>query len=33
VQVCPKEIPLTESIAAAGREVTVQSIKRFFSGR
>jgi succinate dehydrogenase / fumarate reductase iron-sulfur subunit len=33
VQVCPKEIPLTESIAAAGRQVTVQSIKQFFSGR
>lgn len=33
VKVCPKEIPLTESIAAIGRAVTVHSIKRFFSGR
>ena len=33
VKVCPKEIPLTESIAAMGRQVTVHAVKRFFSGR
>ncbi|MHC5022669.1 MAG: succinate dehydrogenase iron-sulfur subunit [Planctomycetota bacterium] len=33
VQVCPKEIPLTESIAAIGRAVTVESFRRFFTGR
>ncbi len=33
VKVCPKEIPLTESIAAIGRAATVHSIKRFFTGR
>ncbi|HMN95397.1 MAG TPA: succinate dehydrogenase iron-sulfur subunit [Phycisphaerales bacterium] len=33
VKVCPKEIPLTESIAAIGRQVTVHAVKRFFSGR
>lgn len=33
VKVCPKEIPLTESIAAIGRAVTVHGIKQFFSGR
>ncbi|MCA9293963.1 MAG: succinate dehydrogenase iron-sulfur subunit [Phycisphaerales bacterium] len=33
VQVCPKEIPLTESIAAMGRQVTVHRIKQFFVGR
>ncbi len=32
VKVCPKEIPLTESIAAMGRAVTVRSIRRFFTG-
>ena len=32
VEVCPKGIPLTESIAAIGRAVTVHSIKRFFTG-
>ena len=31
VQVCPKEIPLTESIAVAGREVSGQSIKEIFN--
>lgn len=31
VQVCPKEIPLLESIAAVQRQATVYSIKRFFS--
>jgi len=30
VAVCPKEIPLTRSIARAGRQVTVHSIKKFF---
>ena len=33
VKVCPKEIPLTESIAAMGRAVTLHRIKEFFSGR
>ena len=33
VKVCPKEIPLTESIAAIGRAVTVHAVKNFFSGR
>lgn len=33
VKVCPKEIPLTESIAAIGRAVTIHSIGRFFKGR
>lgn len=32
VKVCPKEIPLTESIAAIGRAVTIHSIGRFFKG-
>ena len=31
VKVCPKHIPLTESIAAIGRAVTIHSIKKFFS--
>ena len=31
VQVCPKEIPLTESIADMGREVSKQAIKDLFS--
>lgn len=30
VAVCPKEIPLTTSIARAGRAATVHAIKRFF---
>ena len=30
VKVCPKKIPLTESIAAMGRAVTVHGVKRFF---
>ena len=29
VKVCPKEIPLTESIAKAGRATTVHSVKRW----
>jgi len=33
VKVCPKEIPLTESIAAMGRQATVHSVKKFFSGK
>lgn len=31
VKVCPKGIPLTESIAAIGRSATVHSFKKFFS--
>ena len=31
VEVCPKEIPLLESIAAVQRQATVRTIKRFFS--
>lgn len=30
-EVCPKKIPLTESIALIGREATKQSLKNFFS--
>lgn len=30
VSVCPKEIPLTTSIARAGRQTTVYAIKKFF---
>lgn len=30
VSVCPKEIPLTDSIAKAGRATTVHSIKKWF---
>lgn len=33
VKVCPKEIPLTESIAAIGRAVTFHSIARWFAGK
>lgn len=33
VQVCPKEIPLTESIASIGRAATFYSFRRFFTGR
>lgn len=32
VKVCPKHIPLTESIAAIGRAVTIHSIAKFFRG-
>jgi succinate dehydrogenase / fumarate reductase iron-sulfur subunit len=32
VKVCPKHIPLTESIAAVGRAVTIQSVVNFFRG-
>jgi succinate dehydrogenase / fumarate reductase iron-sulfur subunit len=31
VQVCPKDIPLLESIAAVQRQATVHAIKRFFT--
>lgn len=31
VKVCPKKIPLTDSIAAIGRDVNSQAIKDFFS--
>lgn len=31
VEVCPKEIPLLESIAAVQRQATVYSIRRFFT--
>jgi succinate dehydrogenase / fumarate reductase iron-sulfur subunit len=31
VKVCPKKIPLTDSIAAIGRDVTLQAIKDLFS--
>lgn len=33
VRVCPKEIPLTESIGAVGGQTTLHKIKEFFSGR
>jgi succinate dehydrogenase / fumarate reductase iron-sulfur subunit len=33
VKVCPKEIPLTESIAAMGRAVAIHGIKKFFRGK
>lgn len=33
VQVCPKEIPLTESIAEIGRAATIHAITTWFSGR
>ena len=33
VKACPKEIPLTESIAAIGRAVTVHSVRKFFTGK
>ena len=32
-KVCPKEIPLTESIGATGRSMTYQSIKRWFTDK
>ena len=31
VKVCPKEIPLTEAIAKAGRQLTVWSVTKFFT--
>ncbi len=33
VKVCPKGVPLTESIATIGRQVTIRSFTRFFSGK
>lgn len=33
VQVCPKEIPLTEAIAKAGRQLTIHAVKKFFTGK
>jgi succinate dehydrogenase / fumarate reductase iron-sulfur subunit len=33
VKVCPKSIPLTESIGAIGRAVTIHSIRKFFTSR
>jgi succinate dehydrogenase / fumarate reductase iron-sulfur subunit len=33
VQVCPKEIPLLESIAAVQRQATVYTVKSFFTGK
>lgn len=33
VKVCPKEIPLTESIADIGRQTTVHAVKKFFAGQ
>lgn len=31
VRVCPKKIPLTEAIAAIGRDVTLQAFRDLFS--
>ena len=33
VKVCPKEIPLTESIGAMGRATTIHAIASFFTGK
>ena len=33
VKVCPKGIPLTESIGAIGRSATMHSIKQFLQGK
>lgn len=33
VKHCPKHIPLTESIAAVGRDTTVHAVKQFFTGK
>jgi len=33
VKHCPKSIPLTESIAAVGRDATVRAVKNFFTGK
>lgn len=33
VKVCPKEIPLTESIGAMGRAVAIRGLSRWFSGQ
>jgi succinate dehydrogenase / fumarate reductase iron-sulfur subunit len=31
VEVCPKEIPLLESIAAVQRQMTLYTVKKFFT--
>ena len=33
VKVCPKDIPLTEAIGKAGRQVTIHAVKKFFTGK
>lgn len=33
VKVCPKKIPLTESIAALGRSTTLHALSKWFTGR
>lgn len=33
VEVCPKEIPLSEAIAAIGRQTTAHAIRKFFMGK
>jgi len=33
VKVCPKDIPLTESIATMGRQTTTHAVKKFFTGQ
>ncbi|GAB4386342.1 MAG: hypothetical protein Kow0022_15010 [Phycisphaerales bacterium] len=33
VQVCPKDIPLVESIAAVNRALWIHGVKRLFTGR
>jgi succinate dehydrogenase / fumarate reductase, iron-sulfur subunit len=33
VKVCPKNIPLTESIAAMGRAVTIHAVTKFFTAK
>ncbi|MEM6459213.1 MAG: succinate dehydrogenase iron-sulfur subunit [Planctomycetota bacterium] len=33
VKVCPKEIPLTEAIGKAGRQLTIHAVKKFFTGK
>ena len=33
VKVCPKEIPLTDAIAAIGRAATIHGVKRFLMGK
>ena len=33
VKVCPKDIPLTESIGEIGWQTTVHAIKTFFTGK
>ena len=32
VKVCPKKLPLTDTIAAIGRDVTIQAVKNVFKG-